>query len=94
MPESNGNNSSDRLDRIERVVEVLATTQADMAETQAAMQQDIKNLYLSQVAMGEVMNKLSAEMKQGFADLREAQQHTDDRLNTLIDVVDKWIRRP
>ena len=87
MPESNGNNSSDRLDRIERIVEVLANTQADM-------QQDIKNLYLSQVAMGEAINTLSAEMKQGFAELREAQQHTDDRLNTLIDVVDKWIRRP
>jgi len=94
MPESNGNNSSDRLDRIERIVEVLATTQADMAETKEAMQQDIKKMYLSQVAMGEVINKLSAEMKQGFAELREAQQHTDDRLNTLIDVVDKWIRRP
>ena len=94
MPESNGNNSSDRLDRIGRIVEVLANTQSDMAETQAAMQQDIKNLYLSQVAMGEAVNTLSAEMKQGFAGLREAQQHTDDRLNTLIDVVDKWIRRP
>jgi len=87
MPESNGNNSSDRLDRIERIVEVLANTQADM-------QQDIKNLYRSQVVMGEAINTLSAEMKQGFAELREAQQHTDDRLNTLIDVVDKWIRRP
>ena len=87
MADSNGNNSSDRLDRIERIVEVLANTQADM-------QQDIKNLYRSQVAMGEAINTLSAEMKQGFAELREAQQHTDDRLNTLIDVVDKWIRRP
>ena len=87
MPESNGNNSSDRLDRIERIVEVLANTQADT-------QQDIKNLYRSQVVMGEAINTLSAEMKQGFAELREAQQHTDDRLNTLIDVVDKWIRRP
>ena len=87
MPESNGNNSSDRLDRIERIVEVLANTQADR-------QQDIKNLYRSQVVMGEAINTLSAEMKQGFAELREAQQHTDDRLNTLIDVVDKWIRRP
>ena len=87
MADSNGNNSSDRLDRIERIVEVLANTQADM-------QQDIKNLYRSQVVMGEAINTLSAEMKQGFAELREAQQHTDDRLNTLIDVVDKWIRRP
>ena len=87
MADSNGNNSSDRLDRIERIVEVLANTQADR-------QQDIKNLYRSQVVMGEAINTLSAEMKQGFAELREAQQHTDDRLNTLIDVVDKWIRRP
>ena len=87
MADSNGNSSSDRLARIERIVEVVATTQVDM-------QQDIKNLYLSQVAMGEAINTLSAEMKQGFAELREAQQHTDDRLNTLIDVVDKWIRRP
>jgi DNA anti-recombination protein RmuC len=92
MAESNGTNSPDRLDRIERIVEVLANTQADM-------QQDIKNLTFSQVSMSESLNTLTAEvktltaeMRKGFADLRESQQHTDDRLNTLIDGVDKMIR--
>ena len=90
MADSNGSNSSDRLDRIERLVEVLVNTQADMQDTQAGIQQDIKNLTFSQVSMGEALNNLTLQVTK----LAESQQHTDDRLNALIDVVDKWIRRP
>ena len=51
MADTNGYDS-DRLDRIERMVEAVVTTQADM-------QQDIQNLYRSQVVMGESLNQLT-----------------------------------
>src|SRR5580765_7120142 len=113
MADSNGSNSSDRLDRIERAIEFLVTVQgdiagkqssltdtvADMARAQSALQQDVKNLYVSQVVMGDSLNRLTAEVtkltvevKDGFAELRESQRHTDDRLNSLISVVDRMIR--
>jgi hypothetical protein len=81
MPEeSNGANSPSRLDRIERIVEVMANTTADL-------QQDVKILLKAQIVMGE-------QMREGFARLTAAQQHTEERLNALIGVVDDIVRRP
>ena len=74
MAQDNGSNGSDRLDRIERLMEVVVNTQADM-------QQDVKNLYRSQVVMGEKLNELS-----------EAQKRTESNLNALILTVDEMIR--
>jgi hypothetical protein len=87
MADTNGYNS-DRLDRIERIVEVLATTQADMANTQSEMQQDVKNLYRSQVVMGEALNKLAEAQRE----LAVAQKHADERMDALILTVDEIIR--
>src|SRR5438046_995011 len=77
----------------------LTDTVADMARAQSALQQDVKNLYVSQVVMGDSLNRLTAEVtkltievKDGFAELRESQRHTDDRLNSLISVVHRMIR--
>jgi hypothetical protein len=81
MAETNGSYNSERLDRIERIVEVLATTQADM-------QQDVKNLYRSQVVMGETMNKLAETQRE----LAAAQKHADERMDALILTVDEIIR--
>ena len=75
MAQENGSNGSDRLDRIERLMEVVVNT--EMAD----MQQDIKNLYRSQVVMGEKLNELS-----------EAQKRTETNLNALILTVDEMIR--
>ena len=80
MADTNGS-SSDRLDRIERIVEVIANTQADM-------QQDIKNLYRSQVVMGEALNKLAEAQKE----MALAQKHADERMDALIITVDEIIR--
>ena len=80
MPEeTNGDSSRSRLDRMERIVEVLVNTQADL-------QQDVKILLRAQVVIGD-------QMKEGFAKLTEAQQHTEERLNALITVVDEIVRR-
>jgi hypothetical protein len=88
MPQENGSAGSDRLDRIERMIEVvvntqadIANTQAEMANTQSEMQQDIKNLYRSQVVMGEKLSELT-----------EAQKRTENNLNVLILTVDEMIR--
>ena len=94
MPEeTNGANSPSRLDRIERIVEVLANTTADI-------QQDVKILLKAQVVMGEQMREgfanvtdAFAKLTEGFARLTEAQQHTEERLNALIAVVDGIVRR-
>ena len=94
MPEeNNGANSPSRLDRIERIVEVLANTTADI-------QQDVKILLKAQVVMGEQMREgfanvtdAFAKLTEGFARLTEAQQHTEERLNALIVVVDGIVRR-
>jgi hypothetical protein len=74
MAQGNGSNGSDRLDRIERTMEAVVNTQADM-------QQDVKNLYRSQIVMGEKLNELS-----------EAQKRTETNLNALILTVDEMIR--
>jgi hypothetical protein len=88
MAQETGSNGSDRLDRIERLIEIvvntqadISNTQADMANTQSEMQQDIKNLYRSQVVMGETLTKVA-----------EAQKQTQENLNALILTVDEMIR--
>ena len=87
MPEeTNGANSPSRLDRIERIVEVLANTTVDI-------QQDVKILLEAQVVMGEQMREGFAKLTESFARLTEAQQHTEERLNALIVVVDGIVRR-
>ena len=87
MPEeSNGANISSRLDRIEGIVEVLANTTAELVNVTGELQQDVKILLKAQIVMGE-------QMREGFAKLTEAQQHTEERLNALITVVDGIVRR-
>jgi hypothetical protein len=63
-----------RLDRIEAIVEALASNQDKI-------QDDIRVLMRSQVLMFETIEKLGARVDQ----LVQAHQHTDDRLNALID---------
>ena len=102
MAETNGAYSPDRLDRIERIVEALATVQMDMANTQASMQQDIKNLYVSQVVMGETLTKVAEaqkelaeaqkELAEAQKELAEAQTSADARMDALIVTVDEIIR--
>jgi exonuclease VII small subunit len=52
MPETNGDDSSDRLDRIEQIARVLTNTKAEL-------QQEVKILLRGQVVLGEAMTKLA-----------------------------------
>lgn len=92
MADTNGTNNPDRLDRIERIVEVLANTQLDM-------QQDVRILLRAQVVMGDQLEKLTSEVREGFAkltsrmdELAAAQKRTDDNMSALILTVDEIIR--
>ena len=91
MADTNGS-SSDRLDRVERIIEVIVNTQAAMANTQADMQQDIKNLYVSQVVMGETLTKVAEAHAEAHKEMMEAQKHADERMDALILTVDEIIR--
>jgi hypothetical protein len=85
MENTNGSNDVTRLDRIERIVEVLANTQA-------SMQQDLKIVLRAQVVMGDHLEKLTTEVREGFAKVAEAQKHTDERMDALILTVDEIVR--
>jgi hypothetical protein len=83
--ETIGGASPSRLGRIERIVEVLANSQVDL-------QQDVKILLRAQVVMGDALEKLTAQMTEGFAKVAEAQKHTDERMDALILTVDEIVR--
>ena len=38
------------------------------------------------------LTQKQVEFQQGMAELREAQQHTDERLGILVKMFDEWIR--
>ena len=58
------------------------------------MQQDIKNLYHSQVVMGESLNQLTQTVDKALKEIAAAQKHADERLDALILTVDEIIRDP
>ena len=95
MPQGNGNSGSDRLDRIERALETLvtvsgnfATAIGDLQQGHKELQQDHKLLLTAQVVLTDRLDKLTVRVDS----LTESQQHTDERLNALIRVMDEWIR--
>jgi CII-binding regulator of phage lambda lysogenization HflD len=80
---NNGHNQDDRtrLDRVEAIVEALANNQDKM-------QDDMRILLRSQVFISETLDKFGKSMQQAgerIDQLAQAQQHTDERLNVLID---------
>lgn len=79
--QTNGQGQS-RLDRIEGLIEVLVNEHLTFAD-------EHKKLLTAQVVLTDRLDQLSRDV----AGLREAQTHTDDRLNSLISVVDDLIRK-
>ena len=57
---------------------------------QAAIQAIVGRLAEQQLQLSNIVLAISQEQKR----LVEAQRHTDERLNTLIDIVDGMVRRP
>ena len=70
-----------RMDRVERVLEMLV-------DEHAVFQEEHKQLLKAQVVLTDRIDKLAIRMDE----LAESQQHTDQRLSALIDVVDEMIR--
>ena len=74
-----------RLDRIEGIIEALANRQV-------ALEDDHRRLLTAQIVIGDETAKFIKETRAGMTEVRasiaklaEAQAHTDERLNALID---------
>jgi hypothetical protein len=80
MPNENG---TARLERIERALEMLINDHVQFRE-------EHKTLLSAQVVLTDNMAKLAIAQKE----LAEAQKHTDERLNALIEIVDGVVRKP
>ena len=86
--EQNGHDKS-RLDRLEGLMELLI-------DDHLKFSQEHKQLLTAQVILTDRMDQLTVRVDRlavTVQELAEAQRHTDDRLNTLIHIVDDWIRR-
>ena len=84
--ETNGH--SDRLNRIEGIIEAIATSQADLVQSQ-------RQLLTAQVILTDNVDKLGNrvdDLASVMARLAETQKHTDERMNALIATVDDIIR--
>lgn len=77
-----GQNGSDRLDRIERALELLISDHE-------LFRQEHKQLLAAQVVLTDRLDKLTVRVDK----LAEMGQHTDERLNALITIVDGLIRK-
>jgi len=91
MPDdsSHGHGMS-RLDRLEGLAEVLVNGHIEF-------QAEHKRLLVAQVVLTERMGVVNQNLDRltiQVAELREAQKHTDERMNALITVVDDMVRRP
>jgi hypothetical protein len=80
--EQNGH-SNPRLDRLEHLMELLITDHLTFSD-------EHKKLLTAQVVLTDRLDKLAVSV----VELREAQKHTDERLNALIAVVDGLVRNP
>ena len=67
-----------RLDRIEGIIEALANRRATLED-------DYRRLLTAQIVIGDETAKFIKETRASIAKLAEAQVHTDERLNALID---------
>ena len=94
----------ERFERIERQLEFLATNQAQLSASVETLR-DVASRHDDQIAenftqigslrdlllrLGRIVEEQGRRMDEGFARLTEAQQRTDERLNTLINVVERY----
>lgn len=71
------------MDRLEHLMELRITDHLTFSD-------EHKKLLTAQVVLTERLEKLAV----GVLELKEAQKHTDERLNALITVVDGLVRKP
>jgi hypothetical protein len=95
-PPENGFNGYRRFERIESAIERLSTAVLTLAEQMNAMvshgqmvNEMMSKLADSQLRLSQTQSRLTdAQLK-----LAEAQSHTEERLNSLITLVDELLRR-
>ncbi|HML17990.1 MAG TPA: hypothetical protein VK419_13245 [Bryobacteraceae bacterium] len=79
-------NGKSRLDRVEALIEVLVNEHIAFAH-------EHKQLLTAQIVLTDRVDRLARQIEESHRELREAQKHTDDRLNALISIVDDLIRK-
>ena len=87
---SGENNGQSRLDRLESLMQLL------IDDHHLKFTDEHKLLLRAQVILTEAQERTERTMQEfaeGLIELKEAQQHTDERLNTLINIVDDLIRK-
>jgi len=81
----NETNGAGRMDRLERLMELLIDDHVKIVD-------EHKMLLKSQVVLTDQVDQLAKTTEIAIRELKEAQKHTDDRLNTLITIVDGIVR--
>ena len=71
----------------------LAEAQIEIQDTVAELAEQVVALAENQRALAESQRTSREQTEEALRRLAEAQQHTDERLNALIDTVDDIIRR-
>jgi hypothetical protein len=73
------------MDRLEKLMDLLITDHLTFSD-------EHKKLLTAQVLLTDRVDKLAVSVQELREAQREAQKHTDERLNALIAVVDDLIR--
>ena len=94
----------ERFERIERSLEFLAANQAQLSAAQAQLSASIQS-HDAQIAensrqiaelagltlrIGRIVEEQERRMDEGFTLLTESQTRTDERMNALINVVERY----
>jgi hypothetical protein len=87
MPGTHENGSGEsRLDRLEGLMALLI-------EDHVRFSDEHKQLLTSQIVLTDRVDKVARTLDTAIKELSASQQHTDERLNALIAVVDDLVRR-
>jgi hypothetical protein len=87
MPGTHENGSGEsRLDRLEGLMALLI-------EDHVRFSDEHKQLLTSQILLTDRVDKVAGTLDTAIKELSASQQHTDERLNALIAVVDDLVRR-
>jgi methyl-accepting chemotaxis protein len=77
------------LERLTGQVEQLA----DVVKTQGEQIAKLNGAFIGLFELARQNTNAIAELRAAVAELREQQAHTDDRINALIDIINRWPKR-
>jgi hypothetical protein len=83
----------ERFDKIEQILERLTNSQVRMDAAINKQYEGIQALIVVNRTCLESIKELRTTQERGFEELREMSKATDEKLNILIDTVDRIIRR-